>query len=59
VRISTDSNVLTKGRPWWKLPKFPAQIEIKAGPLIPTNTPATIPELTAEIETWFRSGNSE
>lgn len=58
VRISTDSNVLTKGRPWWKLPKFPAHVEVTAGPLIPTDTPATIPELTAEIETWFRAGNS-
>lgn len=59
VRIATDSDVLTKGRAWWKLPKFPANIEVKAGPLIPTNTSASIPELTAEIETWFRTGTSE
>ncbi|MEO6994214.1 MAG: lysophospholipid acyltransferase family protein [Lacunisphaera sp.] len=59
VRIVTDSDVLTKGRAWWKLPKFPAHIEVKAGPLIPTDTSASIPELTVEIETWFRTGTSE
>ncbi len=58
VRIVTDSNVLTKGRAWWKLPKFPAHIEVKTGPLLPTDTSASIQELTAEIETWFRTGTS-
>ena len=58
VRITTDSNVLTKGQAWWKLPTFPARIEVAAGPLIPTNTTASIAELTAEIETWFRSGHA-
>jgi len=55
VRITTDSDVLTKGRSWWRLPKFPAHIEIDAGPLIPTDTAASTTELTTEIETWFRS----
>jgi 1-acyl-sn-glycerol-3-phosphate acyltransferase len=55
VRITTDSDVLTKGRAWWRLPKFPAHIEVTAGPLIPTNTTATTAELTAGIEAWFRS----
>jgi 1-acyl-sn-glycerol-3-phosphate acyltransferase len=55
VRITTDSDVLTKGRAWWRLPKFPAHIAIDAGPLIPTDTAVSTAELTAEIETWFRS----
>jgi len=56
VRITTDSDVLTKGRAWWKLPKFPAHIEVVAGPLIATDTTASTAEFTAEIEAWFRDG---
>lgn len=59
VRITTDSDVLTKGRAWWRLPKFPARIEISAGPLIATDSAASTAELTAEIENWFRSPASE
>ncbi len=55
VRITTDSDVLTKGRAWWRLPKFPAHIQIQAGPLIPTAPSTGVAQLTAEIETWFRS----
>lgn len=55
VRITTDSDVLTKGRAWWRLPRFPAHIEVTAGPLIPTNPTASPARLSAEIETWFRS----
>ena len=54
VRITTDSDVLTKGRAWWKLPRFPARIEIALGPLIPTDTAVSPAELTASIEAWFR-----
>jgi 1-acyl-sn-glycerol-3-phosphate acyltransferase len=55
VRITTDSDVLTKGCAWWRLPRFPAHVEVTAGPLIPTDTTASTAELAAEIETWFRS----
>ena len=54
VRITTDSDVLTKGRAWWKLPRFPARIEIALGPLVPTDTAASPAELAAGIEAWFR-----
>jgi 1-acyl-sn-glycerol-3-phosphate acyltransferase len=55
VRIVTDSDVLTKGRAWWRLPRFPAHIEVTAGPLVPTDTEASITEVTAGIEAWFRT----
>ena len=55
VRIVTDSDVLTKGRPGWKLPRFPAHVTVTLGPLIPANSAATAAELSAEIEAWFRS----
>jgi 1-acyl-sn-glycerol-3-phosphate acyltransferase len=55
VRITTDSDLLTKSRAWWRLPKFPAQVRLTVGPLIPTDTTASTTELTAEIEAWFRA----
>ncbi len=53
VRITTDSDLLTKGRAWWRLPRFPAHVVVAAGPLIPTDTPASPAEVTADIEQWF------
>ena len=55
VRITTDSDVLTKGRAWWRLPRFPAHVEVTAGPLIPIDTTVRTTELTAAIEAWFRT----
>jgi 1-acyl-sn-glycerol-3-phosphate acyltransferase len=55
VHITTDSDVLTKGGRWWRLPRFPAQVKVTAGPLIPTDTAASTTELSDTIETWFRS----
>jgi 1-acyl-sn-glycerol-3-phosphate acyltransferase len=55
VRITTDSDVLTKGRAWWRLPRFPAHIEVALGPVIATDTADSTAELSARIEAWFRS----
>jgi 1-acyl-sn-glycerol-3-phosphate acyltransferase len=55
VRIATDSDAATKGRAWWRLPKFPAHIDVTIGPLIPTDTGASTAALTADIEQWFRT----
>jgi 1-acyl-sn-glycerol-3-phosphate acyltransferase len=55
VRITTDSDLLTKGCTWWRLPRFPAHVEVTAGPLISTASAVSPTELTAEIEAWFRS----
>ena len=54
VRITTDSDVLTKGRAGWRLPRFPAHVEVTVGPLIFPGTAATTADLTAEIAAWFR-----
>lgn len=54
VRIATNSNLLTKGQAWWKLPLFSVHVEITLGPLIPVDASSTLPELTAAIEAWFR-----
>ena len=55
VRIATDSDVLTKGRAWWRLPKFPAHIEVTAGPLLSPEAATGTAELVSGIEAWFRS----
>ena len=55
VRITTDSDVLTKGSAWWRLPRFPAHIELAAGPLIPVDPAAHPARVAAEIEAWFRA----
>jgi 1-acyl-sn-glycerol-3-phosphate acyltransferase len=55
VRITTDSDVLTKGRAWWKLPRFPAHIEVAAGPLIAVDPARETAEVVAGIEAWFRA----
>jgi len=55
VRITTDSDLLTKGCAWWRLPVFPAHVEVTAGPLIATDTTDSTHELTAGIEGWFRT----
>ena len=57
VRITTDSDVLRKGRAWWRLPKFPAHIDVVAGPLVPSHDAADSTELSAQIEAWFRTGD--
>lgn len=55
VRIITDSDVLTKGSAWWKLPRFPAHVVVTAGPLIVPDAKADIARIAAELESWFRS----
>lgn len=56
IRITTNSNLLTKRIAWWKLPIFPANVLLEVGPLL-AHDPAKSPEeVTAEIEAWFRTG---
>lgn len=55
VRITTDSDVLTKGAAWWRLPRFPARVTVTAGPLIPTDTTESTAGLSARIEAWFHT----
>lgn len=55
VRLTTDSNLLAKGSPWWRLPRLPAHVVVTAGPLIPTDTADSTAALAAGIEAWFRA----
>lgn len=53
VRITTDSDLLTKDCTWWRVPRFPAHVEVTAGPRLFPETEATTVEITARIEDWF------
>ncbi len=56
LRITTDSDVLAKGGPWWRLPKrLPAHIEVAVGPLISPDHALSTAAVSAEIEAWFRA----
>ncbi len=55
VRITTDSDLLTKDCRWWRVPRFPAHVAVTAGPLVPTDTAASPSEVAGQIEHWFRS----
>jgi 1-acyl-sn-glycerol-3-phosphate acyltransferase len=55
VRITTNSNVLTKNFAPWRLPIFPAYIEVTAGPLLVPDETAPIAQVAAEVEAWFRT----
>lgn len=58
VRIETDSDVLTKQIAWWRLPRFPAHVEVTLGPLLTPDATAPIAEVAANLETWFRQAPS-
>ena len=55
VRITTDSDLLSKDRAWWRLPRFPAHVTVTAGPLLPADRAGSAAELATEVETWFRT----
>ncbi len=59
VRIVTTSNVLTKGCAPWRLPRFPAYIEVTAGPLVTADGNAPIAQVATGIEAWFRADPSD
>ncbi|HVU35889.1 MAG TPA: lysophospholipid acyltransferase family protein [Opitutaceae bacterium] len=52
VRIACDSNVLTRGRPWWRMPELPARVEIEFGPVL-TSTGADWQVMAREVDAWF------
>lgn len=53
VRISCNSNVLAKGRAWWKLPQLPARVVVQAGPLLEVGNAVSTAAVVAEVEAWF------
>ncbi len=54
VLITCDSNLLIKGRAWWKLPRLPAHVTVTLGPLFPPPAMRGTSARVAEVEAWFR-----
>lgn len=53
VRITWNSNVLVKGRAWWKRPTLPARIVITAGPCLRVPAAADTHAVARDIQAWF------
>lgn len=53
VRITCDSNLLSKGRAWWKLPRLPARVVIEAGPRLDAAAAESTEMLVGAAEAWF------
>jgi len=58
VRISCDSELLTKARPWWRVPHLPATVTLTLGPCLPPPS-ADTGAIVKEIEAWFREPSTE
>ena len=56
VRIACDSNLLIKGRAWWKLPRLPAHVSVTLGPCLPPPEEKKTAAVVAEVEAWFCAG---
>ena len=54
VRITCDSNILSKAHVWWTLPRLPAHVTVTLGPVFPPPAPGRTAALVAEVEAWFR-----
>jgi 1-acyl-sn-glycerol-3-phosphate acyltransferase len=53
VRINCDSDLLTKARAWWRVPRLPATVTVTLGPCLPPPGEDTA-AVVAGIEAWFR-----
>ncbi|MBI3885561.1 MAG: 1-acyl-sn-glycerol-3-phosphate acyltransferase [Opitutae bacterium] len=55
VHIGWNTNVLVKGRAWWRLPRLPGRVDITVGPCLAPAPGRPAAALAAEAEAWFRA----
>ncbi len=55
VHITCNSDLLVKGRAWWKIPRLPADITVKLGPRVIPAEEMKTETIVAEAEAWFRA----
>jgi 1-acyl-sn-glycerol-3-phosphate acyltransferase len=55
IHIDWDTNVLVKGRAWWKCPRLPGRVDVTVGPRLATERLGRTEEVVAGIEAWFRA----
>lgn len=56
VRIRCNSNVLAKGRPWWKPPRLPVEVSVETGPRFAPGAEPTPAALADRLAQWWRHG---
>lgn len=54
ICIAWNTNVLAKGRAWWKLPRLPGRVNVRVGPIVTVAPDEPTGEVSARIESWFR-----
>jgi len=54
IRITTDSDMLTKGRPILRLPRVPTRVTVTVGPLLESEHYARSEDLARAVEDWYR-----
>lgn len=54
LRITTNSDMLTKGRPILRLPRVPTRVTITVGPLLASDRYARSEDLAQAVEGWYR-----
>lgn len=54
ICITCDSNLLIKGRAWWKMSRLPAHTTISVGKRFPPPDTRMVAATVAEVEAWFR-----
>jgi 1-acyl-sn-glycerol-3-phosphate acyltransferase len=53
VRIAWNSNVLVKGRAWWRLPNLPCRVDVSLGPCLRIAPESDAAAVAAEIRSWY------
>lgn len=54
LRIATNSDMLTKGRPIWRLPHVPTRVTVTVGPLLTSESYVRSEDLARAVEDWYR-----
>jgi 1-acyl-sn-glycerol-3-phosphate acyltransferase len=54
LTIEAPGDLLPRGRPWWRVPRFPSRVVIHVDRLIPYDPESTAAEIVAEVERRFR-----
>lgn len=57
LRITWDTNVLVKGRAWWKLPRLPGRVDLTLGPRVLVPVQVETAEAAERIGRWFQNGD--
>ncbi len=58
VRITFDSDALTKSHVWWKPPQLPMAVEVEFGPRLDSGGAEKAAELAQQAAAWFQTSTT-